>query len=910
MIRLRKLMLPNKWKSAVCLLACALLLFQTGFPGPVISAQEMQAAPQEGMPMPTPEQLEGAGTASPGIPFPKPQGGAPASPGMPMPQTIPPKPGAVPMVPPEGAAPEQQPTAPAQPAAPRQEPAMQPLPAAPATTPSAPPSPRTQRTMTSGGGSSFFFDDADVFEVIQTVFGDVLRVNYIIDPQVKGRVNFRTNTPIPRDKILPIMEIILRLNGVAVIEESSLYRIIPIGNIAKEPAPIRFGKDPNAVELKGTSLIQVVPLSYINSSEMMSVITPLLTQGGAVYDISKRNMLMIADTDANIRRLLQVIQMFDETSYKSASQPKIYVYPLQNSKADHVSKILQQVLLGQAVSTGTGVRSAGASGTAAGAARPTTPGMTQPQQTTQPSLPASFQSAGGESVVASGTKVYPDDVTNSLVIYASPGDYALILAAVKQLDTIPRQVMLEAIVASVQLTDNMSFGVKWNLNTDLKLSPFKNDVNIGGPLGFQPLLSPVPTNSFGYTAFDSNGKVRLAIEALAEAGKGKILSSPHILVADNREARIQVGTQIPIATSTTTTPTGTGTGTVNTTSSSIQYKDTGTILKVKPQVNDSGVVSLEITQEVSSANTQSVLGTDQFVISKSEVTTNLIAQDGQTIVIGGLISETVSFTRSGIPILSSIPVLGYLFGQTKDDTQRQELIILLTPKVVRNQAEAARVTSDYYDLFKNLDKEINIQRIRKRLPAAEESLQVPPPAQQTPESKTLPGSSSPLPESSNKNHVKPVPSQQMPAPNMQKNEPVQNSPILHEQGNKKHFAGGPARNSGNRQAESARADTASNPAFAALGTSASNDTVHPSMYHARICSFRTEPPAENLRASVEKKLGATHPVTLLKDGEFYTVRVHGFSSVDSLKETMQKLRIRDFRIGKTVENTQHALAMQ
>ena len=403
------------------------------------------------------------------------------------------------------------------------------------------------------GGSSFFFDDADVFEVVQTVLGEVLKVNYIIDPQVKGRVNFRTTTPIPRDKILPIMEIILRLNGIAIVEESGLYRVIPIGGIAKEPAPIRFGKDPNAIELKGTALLQIVPLTFINSSEMTGILTPLLTQGGAIFDVTKKNILIIADTDANVRRLLQVVAMFDVDSYKDAAQPKIYVYPLQNSKAEHVAKILQQVILGQAASSTTsssqGVKTS--TGQQAGpiTQRPTA-GPTAPVQT------AFTPSAATEPLVSLNTKIIADDVANSLVIFASPADYSVVLGAIKQIDTTPRQVMIEAVVASVDLTDNLTFGLRWNLGLNahkLKIKPFSNPITVGGPLGFQGPLG-LAAGAFGYLATDSGGNVRLAIEADVANSKAKILSAPHLLVADNREARIQVGTQIPIATSTTSSP--------------------------------------------------------------------------------------------------------------------------------------------------------------------------------------------------------------------------------------------------------------------------------------------------------------------------------------------------------------------
>ncbi|MCC6345852.1 MAG: hypothetical protein IT388_01545 [Nitrospirales bacterium] len=550
---------------------------------------------------------------------------------------------------------------------------------------------------------TFFFDDADIFEVAQTVFGEVLKVNYIIDPKVKGRVNFRTTSPIHRDRILSVMEIIFRLNGIAIVEEGGIYRIIPIGDVVKEPAPILFGNTPESVELKGTAIVQVVPLQYMSSTEMVKVLAPLLTQGGSLLDVPKKNFIIIADTDANVKRLLQLVGMFDENTYQDIGQPKIYVYPLQYSKADHVSKILQQVFLG----TSAGAAQTRRTATTTVAATTTTTRTPQPAPV-QPVLP--LPATTEEPIVATGTKIFPDEVTNSIVIYASPVDYLLIQGTIRQIDIIPRQVMIEALVASVTLTDNLRFGIQWSLDTDINITnikPFKNDIKIGGTLEFQSLISS-PT--FQYTASDSSGKVRLLLQSLAEDNKAKVLSSPHILVSDNREARIQVGDQVPIATSQTTNTETTPAQTTTT----IQYKDTGTILKVKPQINDSGLITLEVSQEVSTVSTQTVLGTEQFVISKREVATNLVLQDGQTIVIGGLISENASKGRSGIPLLSRVPLLGHLFGSSTNDNSRTELIILLTPRVVRNQSDAANVTSQYMQLFKDISKELHLEeRTRK-----------------------------------------------------------------------------------------------------------------------------------------------------------------------------------------------------
>jgi type II secretory pathway component GspD/PulD (secretin) len=531
---------------------------------------------------------------------------------------------------------------------------------------------------------SFFFDDADVYEVIQTIFGEVLKVNYIVDPKIRGRVNFRTTTPIPKDEVLPVMEIILRLNGIAIVEEKGLYRIIAITDIPKEPAPIRFGRDPKAVELKGIAIVQVVQLQYISSTEIIKILTPLLSQGGFVLDVPP-NFLIMADTDANVKRLLEVVEIFDSEKLKLA-RPQVFVYPVQNGKAKDIAAMLQQIFLGAKPAT------------PAPTGQPTTtPRTTTPAPVTAPSPSLrSGESVGGEALVSEVTKIFADEITNTIIILATPEDFTTISEAIKKIDIVPRQVMIEAMVAAVQLTDELNFGVQWLIQNDIKISglkPFGNDdtVNLSGPL---QLLTPLKGSNFSFTALDEAGNIKLLLQSLAAEDKVKILAAPHVLVSDNREASIQVGQQIPIATSTISTP-GIDTGTLT---SSVQYKDIGIILKVKPQVNESGLVSLEISQEISSLGSTVKIADQEYQgINKTEAKTNLVSKDGQTIIIGGLIREDITRNRTGIPFLSKIPILGYLFGSTLDKSIRQELIILLTPRVMRTMQEAKDVTSDYVD---------------------------------------------------------------------------------------------------------------------------------------------------------------------------------------------------------------------
>ena len=589
----------------------------------------------------------------------------------------------------------------------------------PPQTPSAP----SRTTPRPNGMISLNFDDADVYSVAQTVFGEILRVNYVIDQRVKGRVTFRSVAPVAADQVMPLMEVIFRLNGIGVVEESGLYRIVPIGDVSKEPAQISIGRDPDKIPAQGKSIIQVVPLLYSSSSDIIKLVTPFLTTTAIVIDVPTMNNIILVDTDANVRRILGLINLFDNEDTKT-KKPQVYVYHIQNSKAKDVAAILQQAFAATTVvmpaSTTTTTVTTGTSTSTS-----TTPGSMTPQpgrpttQTagTQPST-SSTTGAGG-SLISPATKIIADENLNILVVLALPEDYEVIKEAVKKVDIIPRQVVIEGVIAEVNLTDDLKLGISWAL----QFNPgYLRGVlgAVSGTVGFNtPGATPATTTtttstgsttttpttgsgSFTYFGTVGNG-FSAVIDMLASQSKAKLLAAPRILVQDNKEARIQVGQEVPIMTSSTSTPNSLGTG--NTVTSTIQYKDIGIILKVKPRINEGGLVSMELSQEISSFGTQNIGGTaDSVVVSKTEATTSLVVQDGQTIMIGGLIREDVSDARGGIPLLSRIPVLGYLFGNTDKTNHRNELIILLTPRVIRKEEDARAVTSDYVDTITETGK--------------------------------------------------------------------------------------------------------------------------------------------------------------------------------------------------------------
>ncbi len=264
--------------------------------------------------------------------------------------------------------------------------------------------------------------------------------------------------------------------------------------------------------------------------------------------------------------------------------------------------------------------------------------------------------------------------------------------------------MIEVLIAEITLTDELKFGLEWALRARGGIRVFLVLPEVLSPRRAAQHRQPLHTApGFSFLGIDKTGLIQGFLQTLATQGKTNVLASPHIMAADNREAKIQIGSQVPIVTDVLST---------TVTTQTVQYKDTGVILKIKPTINESGLVSMEISQEVSDFVFQAI-GTNTFpVFTKREASTFMVAQDGQTVVIGGLIQNKTGKTRSGLPFLSKIPILGYLFGYTDNTFDRTEIVLLLTPRVVRNQKEAENMTDMYiHRLDSSFEKQIKSEKI-------------------------------------------------------------------------------------------------------------------------------------------------------------------------------------------------------
>ena len=295
-----------------------------------------------------------------------------------------------------------------------------------------------------------------------------------------------------------------------------------------------------------------------------------------------------------------------------------------------------------------------------------------------------------------------DEQNNALVIRALYRDYKAMLEAIQKLDIYPKQVLIDVFLADITLDESVQFGVEWSQFTGTVGNYASTFVGIATP----PAIIPAYAGGFRYSIVDAAGKVSAAINAAAIDNRLKVLSSPHILASNNKEAKIQIGSEQPILTSTYT---GTNSSS-DVITGTIEYKDVGIILTVTPRISDGGLISLEVLIENSKASTTKIGNANSLltvpVFDKVTAKTTLSVQEGQMVIIGGLIADLKTVKKSGIPILSSIPILGALFGYQEYADKRTELVLLMTPRIIADQNTSRAISEEFENRLKMIRKEM------------------------------------------------------------------------------------------------------------------------------------------------------------------------------------------------------------
>ena len=385
---------------------------------------------------------------------------------------------------------------------------------------------------------------------------------------------------------------------------------------------------------------------------------------------------------------------------------RIYVYDVQNGKADDLALSLNKILSisgssqgtersqsrGSVFSPSTAGASLGSLGGGLGGNIQSSSGAGLSSVTPQAraneydSMPLQRDAPSGGG--SGGLKIVPNVENNALLINATPSEFASIEGALKRLDVTPIQVLIEASLAEVTLTDDIKFGVQWSYDGGegpLVLSDAAN-----GGIGPQ-----FPGFSF---LFNSRTSIRAVLNAIESMTDVNVLSSPKLLVLNNREAELQIGDQVPITVQSSISTAGEAAPIVN----AVQLRDTGVILRITPRVNKSGLVLLDVAQEVSDVVPTTSSSIDSPTIQQRRISSTVAVRDGETIALGGLIRDSATRSRGGIPYLRKIPLVGELFGSTGKNNRRTELIVLITPRVIRSSQEAESLMQELHDQFRGL----------------------------------------------------------------------------------------------------------------------------------------------------------------------------------------------------------------
>lgn len=612
------------------------------------------------------------------------------------------------------------------------------------------------------------FDNADLYAVISTI-GELLGINYIVGPNVAGKVTINTAGGLYKKDLFPIFLKILEVNGLTAIKEGNLYRIVETKDSPRMPLDLRISEEGEEVPPMDKIVIQIIPLKFISTGEMATLITPFMSKGGTIVSDANSNTLIVIDKWLNILKALRLIgtfdvNIFDKVKYRfypleyldaeemvafltdftsyyekatnvfvkfialtrmntllvvttaphvfekveeilhhvdvaaEESQTRIHIYFVKNGRAEDLASLLDKVFKKKSISndkTKDKKRKAGGSATIAGnplsAARVKGKKAEKAAAAAKAKEPAKKISTAekgepsGSGTLMAEIKITPDKIRNALIIEAIPSDYRIVEDILRRIDVLPRQVLIEATIAEVTREASTELGMEWAFGKG------------AAGAGTGSFLATVGSTGLKYS-IGVTDKWYAELNALAAKGLVNIISSPHVLASDNIEARIDVSREIPVASGQTTVSAGTVIG-----ETTIEYRDTGVILSVTPHINDRGLVTMDISQEVSDLDEDvKVAGKYYPSFFKRTVKTTLTVKHGQTIVIGGLIKDKEEEDISGVPCLIDVPVVRYLFGYEKKKTKKVELIVLITPRVVANLDDVDAVTQEFKQKVRNV----------------------------------------------------------------------------------------------------------------------------------------------------------------------------------------------------------------
>jgi general secretion pathway protein D len=614
------------------------------------------------------------------------------------------------------------------------------------------------------GEATFNFEGESVLAVVKAILGDLLQQNYVIAPEVQGTVTLSTPRPVNADQALSLLEMALSWNNASMVWSNGRYNIVPsskavAGNLAPRvgtgkgsrgfevrAVPLKFiaalemekllkpfaregsvlNVDPgrNMIVVSGTSSeldnylrtiqifdvdwlagmsVGIFPLRAQEASKVVDQLNQVFGEKGGspltgmlrFMPLEGINAVMVITHQpkylADAEQWIQRIDLGGEGS-------SLFVYEVQYAKATDLADQLNQVF-----------GSGGATRNTRGTADPfnISPGLDSVRVRTlengaPSSPPAPATSNSGNAISLGNTEnvfISAVEDNNALLVRASAGQWDSIRRAIERLDQMPLQVHVEAQVVEVKLNKTLEYGVSWFFGNaitgdNLALSQTLNDFrNVGS----------VVSNTANNLTF-VGPSAQAVVSALDTVSDVTVLSAPSVLVRNNVEATFNSGQQIPVA-STIINPVlgGNDGNNSNLNASQVQFRQTGIVLTVKPRANADGTIFLEVSQTVSSPSTSGPEVGGNVSVDTNDVNTEVLVRSGETVIIAGLIKTEKTDGSGGLPFLSRIPLLGALFGRQSTSTNRSELVVLITPTIIRASKDLSKLTEEYGRRFRGLD---------------------------------------------------------------------------------------------------------------------------------------------------------------------------------------------------------------
>ncbi|MCI4662059.1 MAG: type II secretion system secretin GspD [Neomegalonema sp.] len=446
--------------------------------------------------------------------------------------------------------------------------------------------------------------------------------------------------------------------------------------------------------LKGRS-IGLFPVENVRAGELVNELQIIFDGGTVRGQASQRGealgglvtlraierinaVMVVTSRSAYLREAEKWIGRLDQGG---AGGRNLYVYPVQHGKAADLAAVLSGLYGNASAAPSPSPRSVSeqTASSAPSSADPLAPlGLPAASETGISAEPVLAQSA---DAAQGGARFIADEVNNAVLIQANRGDYRQISAALRKLDRQPVQVLIEASVAEVTLTDSLRFGVQFYLENEIF------NVNAASQLTRGDTAGVISASLPGYQ-LSIGSPIKVILDALDGVTDVNVISSPHLLVLDNQTAELNVGAEVPIARQQRQ-----GINADDTLINTIEFRETGVTLRVTPRVNNAGTVTMEVEQEVSAVQASDV-ETLTPTITTRRFSSRVLAKDGATVVLGGLFQDSTSRTRSGLPVLQDIPVFGALFGSKGLENSRTELLVMITPRILRNSEDAEQAARE------------------------------------------------------------------------------------------------------------------------------------------------------------------------------------------------------------------------